>query len=211
MPTEILLVDDHSIVRQGLRILLEEESEYRVVGEACNGHEAIQLARQLHPQVAVLDLAMPLLNGLDAARGIQRASPKTRTILLTVHREDAYVLEALQAGIQGYLVKTRAASDLVQAIQEVLAGRIYLSPCISRTVVEAYLARTAPPRDVLSLRERQVLQLIAEGKSSKEIAGLLGFSVRTAESHRARIMKKLDIHDTPGLVRYAVRRGIVQP
>ncbi len=211
MPINILLADDHHLVRQGLRILLEGGSGQRIVGEASNGHEAMQLARQLHPDIAILDLAMPLLNGIDAARGICRGSPGTRTLLLTVHTEEAYVLEALYAGVQGYLVKTRAATDLVQAIQEVLQGRIYLSPCISRTVIEAYLTKAGPPREELSLRERQVLQLIAEGKTSKEIASILGLSVRTAESHRARIMRKLGIHDKSSLVLYAVRRGIVQP
>ncbi len=211
MPIEVILADDHPMVRQGLRIILEVDGSHKVVGEAANGHEAIRMARQLHPDVALLDLAMPLLNGLDAAKEIQKESPKTHTLLLTVHKEEAYVLEALQAGIQGYLVKSQAASDLLHAIEEVLQGRIYLSPSISQAVLDAYLDKSVPPRNLLTLRERQVLQLIAEGKTSKEIANVLGFGVRTAESHRARIMKKLDIHDTTGLVRYAVRRGLVEP
>ena len=211
MPITVVIADDHPIVRQGLRILLEGEGNHEILGEATDGHEAARLVRKHHPDIAVLDIAMPLLNGLDCAREIRTASPDTRVILLTMHNEEPYVLQALQAGVQGYLVKTRAAGDLVQAIVEVRQGKIYLSPCISRTVVDAYLTDAIPPREMLSLRERQVLQLIAEGKSSKEVAGFLGLSVRTAESHRARIMKKLEIHDTPGLVRYAIRRGLVEP
>jgi len=208
MPPRILLADDHVIVRQGFRALLEREG-LEVVAEAANGHEAVRLAGELLPDVAVLDFAMPLLNGLDAAKEIRRRSPRTRTILLTVHSEDHYVLEALEAGVHGYVVKTQAAADLVQAIREILGNAIYLSPTISRAVVEAYFDKATPPGDVLSSRERQVLQLVAEGKTTKEIAGVLGVSIKTADSHRARIMRKLDIHDTAGLVRYAIRRGLI--
>ena len=161
--------------------------------------------------MAVLDLAMPLLNGLDAAREIVRAAPRTRPILLTMHTEDPYVMEALRAGIKGYVLKTQPSTDLVQAIQEVSRGKIYLSPGISRTVVDAYLAKTELPPDPLSPREREVLQLVVEGKTTKEIARLRGVSVKTAENHRTRIMAKLDIHETAGLVRYAIRRGVIQP
>jgi DNA-binding NarL/FixJ family response regulator len=208
MPPRILLADDHVIVRQGFRALLEREG-LEVVAEAANGHEAVRLAGELLPDVAVLDFAMPLLNGLDAAKEIRRRSPRTRTILLTVHSEDHYVLEALEAGVHGYVVKTQAAADLVQAIREIRGNAIYLSPTISRAVVEAYFDKATPPGDVLSSRERQVLQLVAEGKTTKEIAGVLGVSIKTADSHRARIMRKLDIHDTAGLVRYAIRRGLI--
>jgi DNA-binding NarL/FixJ family response regulator len=208
MPPRILLADDHVIVRQGFRALLEREG-LEVVAEAANGHEAVRLAGELLPDVAVLDFAMPLLNGLDAAKEIRRRSPRTRTILLTVHSEDHYVLEAVQAGVHGYVVKTQAAADLVQAIREIRGNAIYLSPTISRAVVEAYFDKATPPGDVLSSRERQVLQLVAEGKTTKEIAGVLGVSVKTADSHRARIMRKLDIHDTAGLVRFAIRRGLI--
>ena len=210
MPPRILLADDHVIVRQGFRALLEREG-LEVVAEAANGHEAVRLAGELLPDVAVLDFAMPLLNGLDAAKEIRRRSPRTRTILLTVHSEDHYVLEALQAGVHGYVVKTQAAADLVQAIREIRGNAIYLSPTISRAVVEAYFDKATPPGDVLSSRERQVLQLVAEGKTTKEIAGVLGVSIKTADSHRARIMRKLDIHDTAGLVRFAIRRGLIHP
>lgn len=210
MPVRLLLADDHLIVRQGLKALLEREG-FEVIAEASDGREAVQLAGEVRPDVAVLDLAMPLLNGLDAAREILKASPEVRTILLTMHTEDQYVLEAFRAGMRGFIVKSQAVGDLVQAIQEVSRGAIYLSPGVSRTVVDAYLAKTDLPSDPLTPREREVLQLVAEGKRTKEIAGLLGVSFKTAESHRARLMEKLKIHETAGLVRYAIRRGLVQP
>ncbi len=210
MPTRVLLADDHLIVRQGLKALLEREG-FEVTGQVSNGQEAVQLARELGPDVAVLDFTMPLLNGLDAARDILRDCPRTRVILLTVHTEDHYVLEALRAGIRGYVVKTQAAADLVGAIQDVTRGLVYLSPVVSQTVVQAYIARTELPHDPLTPREREVLQLVAEGHTTKEIAQRLGISVKTAETHRTHIMEKLEIHDTAGLVRYAIRRGLIQP
>ena len=151
------------------------------------------------------------MNGLDAAREIGKVSPETRTILLTMHTEDPYVVDALRAGVKGYLLKTQAATDLMQAVREVSRGAIYLSPGISRGIVEAYLAKTDFPPDPLTPREREVLQLVAEGKTTKEAAAILGVSVKTAESHRTRIMEKLNIHETAGLVRYAIRRGLIQP
>lgn len=210
MLQRILLADDHLIVRQGLRSILEKEL-YTVVGEAGDGREAIRLAQELSPDIAVLDLSMPLLNGLDAAREIVKVSPQTKVILLTMHTEDPYVMDALRAGIRGYVLKTQAAQDLVQAIREVSRGSMYLSPGISRALVEAYLAKSELPPDPLTPREREVLQLVAEGKTTKEAAAVLGVSVKTAESHRTRIMEKLDIHETASLVRYAIRRGLVQP
>jgi len=210
MSRRILLADDHLIVRQGLRALLERDG-LEVIGEAADGREAVRLAGELRPDVAILDFAMPLLNGLDAAKEVHRLSPATRTILLTMHAEDHYVLEALQAGVSGYVVKTQAAGDLVRAIHEVCRKAIYLSPVVSRAIVDAYRGKATPQVDLLSSRERQVLQLVAEGKTTKEIATLLGVSVKTAESHRTRLMRKLEIHDTAGLVRYAIRRGLIQP
>jgi DNA-binding NarL/FixJ family response regulator len=206
----ILLADDHAIVRQGLKALLEREG-FAVVAEADDGQAAVRLARERCPDVAVLDFSMPILNGLDAALEILRACPRAKAILLTMHTDDHYVLSALQAGVKGYVVKTQASSDLVRAIHEVLRGMMYLSPGISEAVVQAYLAKAEIPRDPLTSREREVLQLVAEGKSTKEVAGLLGISFKTAESHRTRILKKLDLHETAGLVRYAVRRGLIQP
>jgi len=210
VPTRILLADDHLIVRQGLKALLEREG-FSVVAEVADGQDAIRSARERCPDVAVLDFGMPLLNGLGAAREILQACPRAKAILLTMHTEDHYVLEALQAGVKGYVVKTQAAADLIRAIHEVLRGMMYLSPGVSQAVVEAYLAKSELPVDPLTPREREVLQLVAEGKSTKEIAQLLGISFKTAESHRTRIMKKTSIHETAGLVRYAVRRGLIQP
>jgi DNA-binding NarL/FixJ family response regulator len=209
MAYRILLADDHTIVRQGLRAILEREG-YEVVGEASDGREAISYAEKFRPDVAVLDISMPLLNGIDAAREITKSSPRTKTILLTMYTEDHYVLESLRAGVTGYVLKMRAALALVQAIQAVMKGEIYLSPGISRAVVQAFLSKTDIPEDPLTTREREVLQLVAEGKTTKEIAAQLGISAKTADSHRTNIMEKLDIHDTAGLVRYAIKRGIIR-
>jgi DNA-binding NarL/FixJ family response regulator len=210
MSLHVLLADDHLIVRQGLKVLLEREG-FDVVGEACDGREAVRLAQELSPDIALLDLSMPLLNGVDAGRAILQTSPKTKVVLLTMHTENHYVLDALRAGIKGYVLKTKAAEELVQAIQEVSLGKLYLTPGVSEVVVQAYLAKTDLPPEPLSLREREVLQLIAEGKTTKEVAVVLGISVKTAESHRTRMMEKLNVHETASLVRYAIKRGIVQP
>jgi len=207
---QVLLADDHVVVRQGLKVLLEREG-FHVVAEASDGQQAVQLAKQFQPDVAVLDLAMPILNGLDAAREIQKVSEKTKPIILTMHTESHYILEGLQAGAKGFVMKTHAAEDLVQAIREASRGRTYLSPEVSQTVVQAYQDKIDIRPEPLSPRERQVLQLIAEGKSTKEVAGLLNISVKTAETHRTRIMEKLDVHETAGLVRYAIRRGMIEP
>lgn len=206
----IVLADDHPMFRQGLKALLEREG-YNVVGEASDGHEAIKLVRQLEPMLAILDFGMPLLNGIDTAREIHKRSPNTQVLLLTMFEDEAYVLEALKAGIRGYVLKAQAATDLVNAIREILRGAVYLSPGISEAVVKAYMSKKEQPGDLLTDRERQVLQLIAEGYTTKKIASLLDLSVKTAESHRTRIMQKLDIHDTAGLVRYAIRRGLIKP
>jgi DNA-binding NarL/FixJ family response regulator len=202
------MAEDHLIVRQGFKALLEQDG-FDVVGEAGDGHEAVRLIEQKKPDVAILDIAMPLLNGIDAAREIVRVSPGTHIILLTMYSESHYVVEALRAGVTGYLLKTRAADDLARAIREVIRGSVYLSDGISRDVVNAYLAE-ATATNPLTSRERQVLQLVAEGLTTKEVAGVLGISVKTAESHRGRIMQKLDIHDTAGLVRFAIRQGVIR-
>jgi DNA-binding NarL/FixJ family response regulator len=210
MPIRIVLADDHVLVRQGLRSLLERE-KFQVVAEASDGQEAIRLTETHHPDIAVIDISMPILNGIDTVRELSRSCPKTKTILLTQHEEDQYIREALGVGVKGYVIKNQVASDLVHAIQLVSRGQFYLSPGVSRAVVEAYRSKSDSPADPLTGRERQVLQLIAEGKSTKDAASLLGISVKTAESHRMRLMQKLDIHETASLVRYAVRRGLVQP
>jgi len=210
MPTRLLLADDHSLVRQGLKALLERQG-FQVASEASDGQEAVRLAAKVQPEVAILDISMPVLNGLDAARELLKSSPKTKVVLLTQHDEDHYVTEALRAGAKGYVLKSQAADDLVHAIREVCSGAVYLSPSISRAVVDAYLSRTYVSTDPLSARERQVLQLVGEGKSTKDVDAQLGISVTTAESHRARLMRKLDIHETASLVRYAIRRGLIQP
>jgi len=210
MRLRIILAEDHTIVLEGLRALLEKEG-FEIVGEAQDGRAAVDLARKLKPDIAILDISMPALNGIDAAREILRASPDTRTILLTVHEENQYVVEALRAGVSGYLLKTKAASDLVQAIKEVSHGALYIGPGLSREVVKSFLENKNVKADPLSPREREVLQLIAEGKTTKEVGVILGISVKTAESHRTRIMEKLDIHETATLVRYAIRQGVIQP
>jgi two-component system response regulator NreC len=209
MPTRILLADDHTMVRQGLRELLHGEG-FEIAGEAANGKDAVLLAEQSCPDVAVLDYGMPLLNGMDAAREIMRVCPRARVILLTMHTDDRYVLEAVRLGIKGYVVKTQASTDLIQAIHEVLRGVMYLSPRVSRTLVQAYLTKSELPPDPLTPREREILQLVAEGKRTKEIAKLLGISVKTIESHRTRIMRKLDAPNIASIVRYAIRRGLIQ-
>ncbi|HLY60592.1 MAG TPA: response regulator transcription factor [Terriglobia bacterium] len=209
MSLQVILADDHPIFRQGLKTILERAG-YIVKGEASDGREAVELTRKLQPDVAVLDLSMPQMNGIGAAREIAREKSKTRTILLTMHTEDQYVLEALRAGVRGYVLKTRAAEEMVQAIRDVSKGLTFLSSGISQTVVDAFLSKKNISAEPLTPRELQVLQLIAEGKSTKEAAALLDISFKTAESHRTRIMDKLNIHETAGLVRYAVRRGLVQ-
>ncbi len=210
MAIRVLLADDHVIVRQGLKALLDKEG-LEVVGEVADGQQAVRMVREHKPDVAVLDLSMPLLNGLDAAREILKMSIRTKPMLLTMHTEDHYVLEALRAGVRGYVMKNHSREDLVRAIVQVARGEVYLSPGISEVVVQAYLNKSDYSSDPLSGRERQVLQLVAEGNTTKKVASLLGLSVKTAESHRTRIMEKLDIHETAGLVRYAIRRGIIQP
>ena len=209
MAVRVVIADDHEMFRQGLKVLLEEEG-FMFVGEASDGREAVRLCEAHHPEVAILDLSMPMLNGIFAAREIIKANPRTKVVLLTQHTEEHVVLEALRAGVRGYVLKTRASSELVDALRAVCRGEMYLTQSISQTVVQAFLSKADLPARPLSDRERQVLQLVAEGKTTKEIATLLGISVNTAESHRSNLMEKLDIHDTAGLVRYALRHGVIE-
>jgi DNA-binding NarL/FixJ family response regulator len=210
MTTRVLVADDHPVVRQGLKSLLTREG-FTVVGEAGDGREAIRQIEMSHPEVALLDLAMPGLNGLDAAREIMQSAEGTKVVILTQHTEEPYVLEALRAGVHGYVLKSQSVTDVVQAIRDVTRGKLYVSPAISDVVVSAYRGQTKVPNDLLTTREREVLQLVAEGKSTKKIAEILGIARKTAESHRSHLMVKLGIHEIAGLVRYAVRRGLVQP
>jgi DNA-binding NarL/FixJ family response regulator len=209
MPLRVVVADDHTVVRAGFRALLERNG-FEVSGEAANGQEAVRLARELKPDIVLLDVAMPLMNGLDAGREIQRAHKDTHVVLLTMHAENHLMAEALRAGIRAYVLKSQATEDLVLAMRAVMRRQVYLSPGISKFAVDAYVNGESAPDDRLARRERQVLQLVAEGKTSKEIGGILGVSTKTAESYRARVMDKLDIHDIAGLVRYAIRKGIVQ-
>jgi len=204
-----LVAEDHQLVSDGLVALLRAAG-HEIVGRASDGQTAVRLAETLNPDIAILDASMPLLNGIDASRAIQRVRPDTKAIIVTVHDEDEYVLNAFRAGVRGYVLKKQAASDLLQAIKEVQAGSVYVSPGMSRALVDAVRNNTEMRSDLLTGREREVLQLVAEGKTSKELASVLDVSVKTAETHRANIMNKLDIHETAGLVRYAIRHGMVE-
>ncbi len=209
MALRIILADDHCIVRQGIRALLEGAG-FEVVGEAADGQEAIRLVDRLEPDVVILDLMMPMLNGLDAGRQIRQRHASIPILLLTMHTEEHHVAAALRAGIKAYVLKTQAAEDLVRAIREVVRGHVFLSAAVSRVVVEGYVSGVPAPGDSLAPRERQVLQLVAEGNTSKEIAVLLGLSVKTVDSYRARVMEKVGVHDTASLVRYAIRNGVIE-
>src|SRR5690606_36903964 len=211
--TRILLADDHEMVRDGLRLLIQSRSDLEVVAEASDGREAVELARSHRPDVAVLDLWMPYLSGVEATRQIVRAGP-TRVLVLTMHESWTHVREALLAGALGYVVKRAAAAQLLEAVDAVRAGRAFMSPAISHHMVEAVRGGEAgreAPLAMLTEREREVLQLVAEGLSSKEIAAQLGLSVKTAETHRANLMGKLNVRKTSGLVRFAIREGLVAP
>jgi DNA-binding NarL/FixJ family response regulator len=208
MPIRIVLADDHTMIRQGLKAILESEG-FQVVGEASNGRDVIATCQRVRPDVAVLDISMPLLNGLDAAQEIIKERPEVKIVLLTAFTHERYVLESLRHGVTGYLLKENAADELVQAVRAVNQGAIYLASKVSRSVLQTLSEKVDDSGDPLSARERQVLQMIAEGKSMKEIGALLGVSSRTADSHRTNIMNKLGLHDTASLVRYAIRTGLV--
>ncbi len=214
-PITVLVVDDHTIFRQGLRRLLEENPRLKVVGEASEGREAIELTKTLAPQVVLMDITMPGLSGLEATRRVRKANPQTHVLILSVHTDEEYIARALEAGATGYIVKEIRAPELFEAIAETAAGRRYLSPPIADTVVDQYLrlrrdrSESESPFQILTAREREILRLLTEGKSSKEIAAELSVSPKTIETHRANIMRKLDIHNIADLVRYAIQRGIV--
>jgi DNA-binding NarL/FixJ family response regulator len=205
MSIRIILADDHAMFREGLRLLLERAG-ITVVGEAENGVELIDLARSLRPQAVITDMSMPLMNGIEAAAAIRRELG-IPGILVTMHSEPQYVVRAMSAGLVGYVLKSQAGACLVEAVREVARGNVYLSPGVSNTVLQGMLAKTEEP---LTARERQVLQLIAEGHTTKEIAHFMTITVRTGESYRASIMEKLNIHNTAGLVRYALKQGLAQ-
>jgi DNA-binding NarL/FixJ family response regulator len=211
--TRILLADDHTLVRAGLRALVESIDGAEVVGESGEGRETLELIGTLRPDVVLLDIGMPGLNGLEVARRAAEASPRTRVIILSMHAEASYVRQALQAGVAGYLLKGAAVAELPLALASVMRGETYLTPRVSRTVVEGMLGDAAPGADPLAgltQRQREILQLIAEGRSTKEIAGILDVSVKTVETHRARLMERLGIHDVAGLVRFAIKAGLVE-
>lgn len=209
---KILVVDDHPVVRQGLRQVLEGNPEFTVVGEAADGKGALELADQLQPDVAILDLALPGLNGLEVARRIQQRQPDTRILILSMHNSEAYVLEAMNNGILGYVLKESATKDLIHAVKEVAAGRRYLSPPLSEQKIQEYSERISSssldPYDALTDREREVLHMLAEGQNRSEIAASLSISPRTFDTHRTNLMRKLNLNSQMDLVRFAMQRGL---
>ena len=216
-PISVLLADDHTVVREGLRLLLDATGDIEVVAEAETGSQAVEMVRRLRPAVVIMDLAMPLLNGIEATRQILKAVPATRVLVLSAHSDDAYVDEMLGAGAAGYMLKQSSAHVLARAVREVQAGRKFLGPSLARKAAARAASRPSGPDDErrqkqsrLSSREMEVLQLIAEGSANKQAAATLGISIKTVEKHRQRLMGKLDIHDTAGLTRYAIAKGIIE-
>ncbi len=207
--TRILLADDHSVVRSGFRMILASQTDMEVVGEVANGREAVEQATALQPDVVIMDVTMPELNGIEATRRITAALPRTRVLALSMHKDSVYVREILRAGACGYLLKDSGEGDLVSAVRAVARGEGYLSSGVSNAVLTDYRKHVTDPIDLLSSREREVLQMIAEGKTNKEIAVTLNLSVYTVEAHRGRIMEKLNLHSTGELVRFSVRNGLI--
>lgn len=213
---KVLIADDHTMVRQGLRMMLAGQSDIEVVGEASNGREAVQRAKELDPDVVVLDLSMPILNGLEATRQIVRDNPRIGVLVLTMHNNEEYVFQVLKSGAKGYIIKESGIDEMVRAVRAVYRHENYLDRRISKDVIEEYIRRAAhtdaagSPKDILTPREREVLKLIAEGKSNKEIAQILDLSVKTVDVHRTNLMKKLDIHDVATLVKFAIKKGLIE-
>lgn len=211
---KLLVADDHKIFRQGIKKLLEEQNDLQIVGEAKDGREAVKKAQELKPDIILMDVAMADLNGLQATREIKKALPDTKVLMLTMHKNEEYVLQSFQAGASGYVLKEGAVEDLVAAIHSVDNDKSFLSPTISKTVIDAYVrkmetGKMETPFDLLTDREREVLQLIAEGYTNREVAKSLYISVKTVEAHRAHIMRKLNIHEVAKLVKYAIQKGLV--
>jgi len=196
-------------VRQGFKMILTAQSDMEIVGEAGNGREAVEQAEQLKPDIVIMDVAMPELNGIEATRRLAASTPHARVIALSMHKDSVYVREILRAGARGYLLKDSGAGDLVSAIRAVASGESYLSPAVSNAVLDDYRKHVTNPIDLLSSREREVLQMLAEGKTNKEIAVVLNLSVYTVDAHRGRIMEKLNVHSINELVRFAVRNGLI--
>jgi DNA-binding NarL/FixJ family response regulator len=212
----VLLVDDHTIVRKGLRSLLDAEADIQVIGEAEDGREAVEKVGRLRPQVVVMDITMPGLNGLEATRQIKERFPQVQVVVLTMHTAEEYIFQILRAGTSGYVVKRAAPSELISAVRAAYRGESFLSPSVSRTVIQEYLRQAGAlagenSYETLTPREREVLQLLAEGHSNRRIAELLCLSVKTVQSHRANLMRKLDIHSTAELTQYAIRKGVIGP
>jgi len=210
----VLLADDHKLIRAGLRLVVDQQPDLSVVGEADDGRQAEELARSLQPDVVVMDIGMPNLNGIEAARQIREIRPDAAVVMLSMHSDEGYVLRALGAGARAYLLKDSATTDLVQAIHAVVEGKSFFSPAVSKVLLQDYMRKlqrsgAEDSYDLLSPREREVLQLVAEGKSNKEVASLLNLSVYTVETHRAKIMQKLNLKGVPELILYAVRKGII--
>jgi DNA-binding NarL/FixJ family response regulator len=208
--TRILLVDDHQVVRRGFGLILSAQPGWEIVGEAANGREAVELTERLQPDLVVMDVSMPELNGIEATRRIAEFAPRCRILALSMHRDAVYVREILRAGAHGYLLKDASDQDLVDAVRAVSNGQGYLSPAVSDAVLSDYRKHVTDPIDLLTSREREVLQLIAEGKTNKEIAQDLNLSVYTVDSHRGRIMEKLNLHSAGELIRFAIRNGLIQ-
>jgi two-component system response regulator NreC len=207
--TRILLADDHAVVRQGFKMILGAQTDMEIVGEAANGREAVELAEKLKPDIVVMDVAMPELNGIEATRRLLASTPHARVIALSMHKDSVYVREILRAGARGYLLKDSGAEDLVRAIRAVAGGESWLSPAVSNAVLDDYRRHVTNPIDLLTSREREVLQMLAEGKTNKEIAVVLNLSVYTVDAHRGRIMEKLNLHSINELVRFALRNGLI--